>query len=354
VRIGLIAPLYESVPPRCYGGTERVVSYLCEEFVRLGHDVTLFASGDSVTSARLVAGSPRALRTDPECVDPIAHHVTMLERVRRANAARPFDILHFHIDYLHFALSRLVGWPQVTTLHGRLDLSDLGPLYDEFQDIPVISISMAQRAPLPSAHWIGNVHHGLPEGLYRFQPQPGRYLAFLGRISPEKRVDRAVEIARRCGMPLRVAAKISEVDRRYFAEQIAPLFELPFVEFVGEIREDEKQAFLGNAAALLFPIDWQEPFGLVMIEAMACGTPIVAWPGGSVAEVMTEGITGFIVDNLEDAVLATRRSSAIDRRGVRGTFDRRFTARRMAHDYLRIFEAQLSARRTPSSEAGVA
>jgi glycosyltransferase involved in cell wall biosynthesis len=343
MRIAQVSPLAESVPPRGYGGTERVVAYLTEELVRLGHDVTLFASGDSHTSARLVPIVPRSLRTDPSSIDMLAHHVVMLEQLSRA--ASSFDIVHFHIDYVHFALSRRLHLPQVTTLHGRLDIPDLQPLYHEFQEMPVISISDAQRAPLPQANWLGTVWHGLPADLFRFEPHPADYLAFLGRISPEKRADRAVEIARQVGWPLRVAAKIDRADRSYFDREIAVLFHQPFVEYLGEVNGVAKERLLGRARALLFPIDWQEPFGLVMIEAMACGTPVVAWRGGSVGEVITPGVTGFIVDNLPDAVDATRRAAALDRRRVRAEFDARFTAPRMARDYLAIYESVVGAPR---------
>ena len=336
MRIAQISPIYESVPPQYYGGTERVVHFLTEELVRQGHDVTLFASGDSVTTARLAAMCERSLRLDPNSVDALAHHVMMLEHVFRA--ADDFDVLHFHIDYLHFPLSRRAGRPNVTTLHGRLDIADLIPLYHEFPDMPLVSISNAQRQPLPHARWVSTVYHGLPSDLFTVEEAPGPYLAFLGRISPEKRVDRAIEIARRAGLPLKIAAKIDEADRAYFDQEIAPLFELPFVEYIGEIGESEKQAFLGNARALLFPIDWNEPFGLVMIEAMACGTPIVAWPGGSVAEVMENGVTGFIVETIEDAVDATRAVGDLSRRRVRDVFDDRFTAARMARDYVAVYE----------------
>jgi glycosyltransferase involved in cell wall biosynthesis len=337
VRIAQISPLYESVPPQLYGGTERVVHFLTEELVRQGHDVTLFASGDSVTTARLAPMSPRSLRLDPKSVDAMAHHLLMLEHVFRA--ADDFDVMHFHIDYLHFPLSRRAGRPNVTTLHGRLDIADLVPLYDEYGDMPLVSISDSQREPLPRANWRATVHHGLPPDLLPFKDTPGRYLAFLGRVSPEKRVDRAVEIARRSGLPLRVAAKIDDSDRAYFDQEIAPLFEEPFVEYIGEIGEAEKPEFLGNARALLFPIDWMEPFGLVMIEAMACGTPVIAWPGGSVAEVMVDGVTGFIVEEIDDAVEATRQVGDLDRRRCREVFDDRFTVERMARDYVAVYES---------------
>jgi glycosyltransferase involved in cell wall biosynthesis len=336
VKIAQVSPLFESVPPKHYGGTERVVSYLTEALVAQGHEVTLYASGDSETRARLVASTPRSLRTDPGVIDSLAHHVRQLEQIAR-DAAR-FDIIHFHIDYLHFPWSRRERWPQVTTLHGRLDIADLPPLYDEFADMPVVSISNAQRQPLPHANWQGTVYHGLPEDALPFSAAPDGYLAFIGRISREKRVDRAIEIARQTQLPLRIAAKIDDADRAYFEREIRPLFDLPFVEYIGEIGEHEKAAFLGGARALLFPIDWAEPFGLVMIESMACGTPVVAWRRGSVPEVMTEGETGFVVSSMPEAVAAVRRIGTVDRAACRRVFEERFLASRMAEDYVRIYE----------------
>jgi glycosyltransferase involved in cell wall biosynthesis len=336
VRIAQIAPLYESVPPQAYGGTERIVSYLTEELVRTGHDVTLFASGDSVTSARLVAPAARSLRLDPGCIDQIAHHVLMLEMV--AQAAPTFDVLHFHCDYLHFPLSRRLHIPHVTTLHGRLDLPDLVPLYTEFRDVPVISISDAQRTPLPWVNWMATVHHGLPPNLYRFGQDPQGYLAFLGRISPEKGVDRAIDIAIAAGVPLKIAAKVDAADRDYFTSCIAPKLDHPLVEFLGEIGDSEKSDFLGSARALLFPIDWPEPFGLVLIEALACGTPVIAFRSGSVPEIIEDGRTGFIVASLEEAVAAVRRVAGIDRLGCRLAFERRFSVQGMAADYLPAYQ----------------
>ncbi|MBV9490608.1 MAG: glycosyltransferase family 4 protein [Verrucomicrobia bacterium] len=337
MRIAQIAPLYESVPPQLYGGTERVVSYLTEELVTCGHEVTLYASGDSQTRARLVAGCDRALRLQgKQIVDPIAHHLHALEQVFR-DASR-FDVLHFHWDYLHFLLVRRHRIPALTTIHGRLDLPDLGPLFTEFQDMQVVSISEAQRAPLAHAHWIGTVHHGLPADLYRFQPEPENYLAFLGRVSPEKRLDRAIEIALRAGLPLKVAAKVDKVDRAYFNAVIRPLLKHPLVEFVGEIGEHDKPGFLGQAKALLFPIDWPEPFGLVMIEAMACGTPVIAYPHGAVPEVLDPGVTGFIVRSQDEAVQAVANLERISRSQCRAVFEQRFSASRMAKDYLALYE----------------
>ena len=339
MRIAQIAPLYESVPPRLYGGTERVVAWLTEELVADGHEVTLFASGDSRTSARLVPCAPSSLRLDDSVVDQLAHHIVMLEEV--AKRADGFDILHWHIDYLHFPLSRRLGKPNLTTLHGRLDLPDLAGIYREFPELPVVSISNAQRGPLPEAHWVGTVHHGLPPGLHRYSEGRGEYLAFLGRISPEKRVDRAIEIARRAGIPIRIAAKVDSADRRYFESEVARLLHAPFVDYIGEIGEAEKDEFLGRAIALLFPIDWMEPFGLVMIEALACGTPVIAWPEGSVPEVIDDGVTGFLVGTIDEAVEAVRRVPSLSRARCRAEFERRFTAARMARDYLAIYQRLL-------------
>lgn len=336
MRIAQVAPLYESVPPKYYGGTERVVSYLTEELVRQGHEVTLFASGDSVTKAQLVALCQRSLRLDKHCVDQLAHHVLTVEQVFKRQA--DFDVIHFHIDYLHFPLSRRSTTAHVTTLHGRLDIEDLVPLYQEFREMPVISISDAQREPFPWLNWQGTVYHGLPADLYSFREEPGKYLAFVGRISPEKRVDRAIEIAKRIGMEIKIAAKVDAVDREYFESVVEPLLRDPLAEYIGEIGEGQKSDFLGNAYALLFPIDWPEPFGLVMIEAMACGTPIIAYRKGSVPEVMEEGATGFIVQNLEDAVRAVELVPTLSRKRCREVFEERFVASRMAQDYLAVYQ----------------
>ena len=335
MRIAQVSPLYESVPPQQYGGTERVVSYLTEELVAQGHEVTLFASGDSRTSARLVACAPRSLRTDPDCHDQLAHHLVMLGRVARH--AAEFDLIHFHVDYLHFPSSRLGVTPQVTTLHGQLGLPDLEPVYREFGEMPLVSISDAQREPLAWANWVATVHHGLPPGQLRFHPGPGRYLAFLGRISPEKRADRAIEIARLAGVPLKIAAKVDRADREYFETVIRPLLRGPLVEYLGEIADHEKEAFLGQALALLFPIDWPEPFGLVMIESLACGTPVIAWPHGSVPEIIEDGVTGFIVEGRRAAAAAVRRVGELGRERCRAAFEERFTSGRMARDYLAVY-----------------
>jgi len=296
MKIAQVAPLYESVPPHGYGGTERVVSYLTEELVRQGGEVTLFASGDSKTAAHLIPISPRSLRLG-KAVDTLAHHIVLLEEVFQR--LDQFDIVHFHIDYLHFPLSRRASFAHLTTLHGRLDLPDLPPVYNEFPDMPVVSISHSQRRPLPQAQWVGTVYHGLPADSFDFQEKPEDYLLFLGRISPEKRVDRAIEIARRTGRKLKIAAKIDRVDRYYFNKHIKHLLNEPFIEFVGEVRLAEKNKLLGGATAFLFPIDWPEPFGLVMIEALACGTPVIGFPRGSVPEIIAEGETGFIVEDID-------------------------------------------------------
>ena len=341
MKIAQVAPLIEAVPPRYYGGTERVVSYLTEELVRLGHDVTLFASGDSVTSARLISCARTALRLDPNVRDPIPYCLLMLDRVHEC--ADDFDILHFHIDQFHFPLFRSRGGCTVTTLHGRQDLPDLHPLYFGFNEMPLVSISNGQRAPIQSANFVATVHHGVPVDLYqpRFNPRGG-YLAFLGRISPEKGVDRAIKVAQTLGIPLKIAAKVDRVDEVYFREQIVPLLKGPGVEYIGEINEHEKTDFLGQALALMFLIDWPEPFGLSMIEAMACGTPVLALRHGSVEEVVEDGLTGHIVDSIEEATGTLPRVMTLDRRAVRRRFEERFTAVRMANDYLRVYNSLLA------------
>jgi glycosyltransferase involved in cell wall biosynthesis len=336
MRVAIVSPLFESVPPSLYGGTERVVSYLTEELVRQGHQVTLFASGDSRTNASLRPVTRRGLRLDPDCQDTLAYHVIMLDEV--IESASEFDVIHFNIDYWHFPLSKWLGLPSVTTLHGRLDLPDLAPLYARFQEMPLVSISDAQRKPLPALNWIATVHHGLPPGLFTFRERPGSYLAFLGRISPEKRPDLAIHIARRSGIPLKMAAKIDRVDRPYFEQCIRPLLAGPGVEFVGEIEDRDKDRFLGEALGLLFPIDWPEPFGLVMVEAMACGTPVVAYRCGSVPEVMVDGVTGYIVEGEEDAIDAVGRLDSIARADCRRVFEQRYTVERMARSYLDVYQ----------------
>lgn len=341
MKIAQIAPLYEAVPPLLYGGTERVVSYLTEELVSQGHEVTLFASGDSLTSARLASCCKKALRLDSSCVDPIPHHLLMLEQLY--DMSREFDVLHFHIDYLHFPLSRLHRAVHLTTLHGRLDIADLVPLYREFTDLPVVSISDAQRRPLSWINWRGTVYHGLPPDLLAFNEKGGDYLAFLGRISPEKGVEAAIDIARRSGIALKIAAKVDKVDVPYYETEIKPLLDGPLVEFLGEIGEKDKQEFLGNALSLLFPIRWEEPFGLVMIESMACGTPVIAFNRGSVAEVIGDGVSGFVVDDVDQAVRAAALVGGLSRAGCRKYFEERFVAARMASDYLALYRELVAA-----------
>jgi glycosyltransferase involved in cell wall biosynthesis len=336
MKIAQVSPLYESVPPRYYGGTERVVSYLTEALVELGHQVVLYASGDSVTRAELRPICQRALRLNGESVDPVADHIRLAEQVFQESDE--FDFVHSHIDYLPFPLYRRMRTPHVTTLHGRLDIPNLFPLYRRFDDIPLVSISESQRIPLAFANWQATIHHGLPLDLYHFRSEPGRYLAFLGRICPEKRVDHAIEIARRAGMPLKIAAKVDPVDQEYFDTLIRPLLREPGVEYIGEIGEAEKDEFLGNAFALLFPIDWPEPFGLVMIESLACGTPVIARGLGSVPEIIEHDLTGLVVDDVEGAVRALQEVPRLSRRGCRQVFEERFTVTRMAQDYVAVYE----------------
>jgi glycosyltransferase involved in cell wall biosynthesis len=339
MKIAQIAPLMESCPPRLYGGTERIVSFLTEELVRQGHDVTLFASGDSQTSARLEPCCEIALRLDPRVKDATPHHVLMLDKVR--SMADEFDVLHFHVDVLHYPLIRDFVDRTVTTLHGRLDLDELRPLYSAFPDAPRVSISDNQRQPMPGVNWAGTVYHGLPRDLLPYYPAPkDGYFAFLGRISPEKRPDRAIEIANRVGAKLKIAAKIDRVDQAYWDELIKPMVESsPNVEYVGEINEREKADFLGNAVGLLFPIDWCEPFGIVMIEAMSCGTPVIAFRRGSTEEVIDHGVSGFLVDDLTEAVTAAERVGDLDRSKIRLTFERRFTIERVGSDYTRVYRS---------------
>ena len=337
MRIAQVAPLFESVPPKLYGGTERVISYLTEELVRFGHEVTLFASGDSQTKAKLVAACPQALWHDENCRETLPHHVRLMDLVFQ-DASR-FDVIHFHCDYLHFPLLRRYPCRSVTTLHGRLHIPDLQRLFDEFAEVPLVSISNDQRRPIPWANWQATVYHGLPRDLHTFRERPGDYLAFLGRISPEKRLDRAIAIARQVGRKLRIAAKIYPEERDYFHQAIQPLLHecRTWVEFIGEVGGQEKDEFLGNALALLFPIDWPEPFGLVMIEAMACGTPVIAWRHGSVPEVIEDGVTGFVVDSLEEGVQAVERIGSLSRHACRRIFEERYDAARMAQDYLEVY-----------------
>ena len=352
MRIAQVAPLVESVPPQLYGGTERVVAWLTDELVRQGHQVTLFAAGDSKTSARLISSWPAALRFSGSGQDDLAPQLLMLEEVARRS--HEFDIIHFHLGHLHFPLARRLEAAHVTTIHGRLDIPELPPLFDVFSDIPVVSISSAQRTPLPGAGWVGTVHHGMPTDLLRFHPAPGSYLAFLGRISPEKRVDRAIAIAVACGQRLRIAAKVDRADRTYFEREIRPLLDHPLVECVGEIDEAHKLEFLGDASALLFPIDWPEPFGLVVIEALACGVPVVAFRGGSTPELIEHGVTGFVVDTLDEAIAATRAVPSLDRGRCRAVFERRFSAARMAADYCRLYERLVARRRAERRAPGAA
>jgi glycosyltransferase involved in cell wall biosynthesis len=346
MRIAQIAPLAEAVPPKLYGGTERVVAYLTDALVELGHEVTLFASGDSITKASLQPIWPRALRLDPAVKDHFAPLFMQLETVARR--AQEFDVIHSHIDYFGYPLLRRLGTPSVTTLHGRLDLPELPALYGLYSDTPVVSISDSQRAPLPQANFVATVLHGLPRHLLNKGNGRGGYLAFLGRISPEKAPDAAIRIAARAGVPLKIAAKVDRVDQEYFKTTVEPLLRQADVEFIGEIREDQKQDFLGNAAALVFPIAWREPFGLVMIEAMACGTPVVAFENGSVPEVLENGLTGFIVKSEDQAVEAVRRIGTLDRMRIRSEFERRFTAQRMAQNYVRLYQSLSQARRLPN------
>jgi glycosyltransferase involved in cell wall biosynthesis len=336
MRIAQVAPLSESVPPRLYGGTERVVSWLTEKLVQFGHEVTLFASGDSTTSAKLFPVCREALRLDSRVIDPLAHHVLMIEEV--FSRAAHFDVIHFHVEYLHFSLSKRMSVPCLTTLHGRLDLPDLVPLFRRFRHRPVVSISDRQRDPLRWINWLGTVPHGLPADSLTFQESAGDYLAFLGRISPEKGLDQAIHIASRAGIRLKIAAKIDRVDREYFTTKIEPLLADPLVEFVGEIGNAEKQKFLGNAKALLFPIQWPEPFGLVMIEAMACGTPVIAYPFGSVPEVIRNGVSGYIVRNIDEAVRAIGQLPVLDRKAIRRHFELNFTDDRMASNYVNLYK----------------
>jgi glycosyltransferase involved in cell wall biosynthesis len=347
MRIAQVAPLVESVPPKHYGGTERIVAYLTEELVRLGHTVTLFASGDSVTSAELVPVCRRSFRRNKRATDYLSLEVLLMDHVMQR--AGEFDVIHFHTGCLHYLISRHLRVPHVTTLHGRLDPPESLRLYERFRDMPMISISNAQRSPWPCANWQATIYHGLRQDLFRFHPEAGRYLAFLGRASPEKRVDRAIEIAKRVGMPLKIAAKVDRADRRYFKREIEPLLNDPHIEWLGEINDKDKDEFLGNAYALLFPIDWPEPFGLVMVESMACGTPVVAYAGGSVAEVMADGVTGFVVNEIEEAVEGVRRVRDLSRAQCREVFDKRFTASRMASDYVNVY-TRLADSRTRKME----
>jgi glycosyltransferase involved in cell wall biosynthesis len=336
LKIALVAPLAEAVPPRLYGGTERVVAHLADSLVDLGHAVTLFASADARTSARLVAVREQAIRLDPTPLkSDVAAHLSLLHEVRKR--AQEFDVLHFHIDLLHFPFFEHLAGRTLTTLHGRLDLADLPDVYRRWPEYPLVSISDSQRRPLPSANWLATVHHGIPPALFEYSAAHRGYLAFIGRISPEKRPDRAIEVARRAAVPLKLAAKVDPVDAAYFRDVVEPLLKDPFVEFLGEIDDSAKNDFLGGAAALVFPIDWPEPFGLVMIEAMACGTPVIAWDVASVPEIVEDGVTGFIVRSVDEAVAAVERIDTLDRARIRATFERRFSAATMSNKYLGLY-----------------
>lgn len=343
MKIAQVAPLIESVPPRAYGGTERVVHYLTEALVQAGHEVTLFASGDSHTSGRLVPIVDRSLRLHPAKPDPMIWHTLMVDRVRELSDS--FDVIHLHVETLHLPLMSRCPVPSLTTLHGRLDLPDLKPLYKRFKSHPLVSISQSQRSPIPWANWLGTVHHGLPVNLYTFHAQPQDYFAFVGRVSPEKGLDRAIRIALACETPIRIAAKVDTNDLEYFEKVIEPLLDHPLVTFVGEIGEDAKNEFIGNARAFLMPVDWPEPFGLVIIEALACGTPVIAYGCGAIPELLDDGVTGFIVQDVPQAIDAARRIGQIDRGACREVFEQRFTSEVMAHNYLALYRELADARK---------
>lgn len=350
MKIAQIAPLWESVPPQRYGGTERIVSYITEELVRQGHDVTLFASGDSVTAAKLEAICPQALRLNTGIFNRDAPQVLQQERAF-GQMAEEFDLIHSHLDFLGFPIARRVKTPVVTTLHGRLDLPELVPIFREFADMPLVSISASQRRPLPWCNWVGTVHHGLPD-LYQPHYEPGKYLAYLGRMSPEKRPDHAIALAKRVGIPLKMAAKVDPADEAYFRAEIEPQLRHPLIEFVGEITDREKDDFVGNAIALVCPYDWPEPFGIVFIEALACATPVLAYRRGSIPEIIEPGVSGFISETLDEMVASVAELGSIDRRACRAAFDRRFTAKRMVTDYLKIYEELVQGPRAVASGTG--
>ena len=348
MKIAQIAPLYEAVPPKLYGGTERVVGNLCDALVDQGHDITLFSSADARTKAKLIPVRDQAIRLDAAPLkSDLAAHMTMLSEVRRR--ANEFDALHFHVDMIHFPFFEDIAHRTLTTLHGRLDIKDLPGVYRRWPQYPMVSISDDQRRSLPDANWAGTVHHGMPSDSYIFNPEPRGYLAFLGRMSPEKRPDRAIAIAKRLGMPLKMAAKVDHADAEYFHRQIEPLLADPLIEFIGEIGDAQKSEFLGGAEALLFPIDWPEPFGLVMIEAMACGTPVVAWRCGSTPEVIEPGLTGFLVETDAEADAAVLKARQLDRRNVRRRFELRFSSGAMARRYVDLFEQRLPAAGEPAA-----
>lgn len=342
LRIAQVAPLYERVPPRLYGGTERVVSYITEELVRRGHDVTLFASGDSIIQAKLVAGYPQALRLAGLSEQGMFLHLPMLSDVFERASDR-FDVIHSHLDYWSFPFAHFCPVPTVSTMHGRLDIDALKPVYARYPDVPLVSISDSQRRPLPFVNWASTVYHGLPRDLLRFSPGPGKYLAFLGRISPEKRPDLAIEVARRAGIPLKIAAKVDRVDNDYYLTNIKPKLSPPDIEYIGEINETEKNEFLGDAIALLFTIEWPEPFGLAMIEAMACGTPVISRPYGSVPEIVNPGVSGFIEDGVPELVAAVKRVQTLSRARCREEFERRFTVETMIDNYERVYRKLIGA-----------
>lgn len=343
MKVAQVAPLYEAVPPRLYGGTERIVHYLTEELVEQGHEVSLFASGDSVTRARLIPSVGKSLRLNPCCVDPLAHHIVQMKDV--IEHSHEFDVVHFHTDYLHYPFTDYLKSPAVTTLHGRLDICDLQNVYNKFSQEQIISISYHQRIPLPQANWTGNVYHGLPLNLHHPGSGKGKYLAFLGRVSPEKGLEQAIEIAIASNHPIKIAAKIDKIDELYFETCIKKLLGHPLVEFLGEINEKQKTAFLGDARALLFPIRWEEPFGLVMIEAMACGTPVIAFREGSVPEIIDDGVSGYIVNDIASAIEAVYALGKLSRAAVRRKFEERFTASRMASDYICLYQAVIENNR---------
>lgn len=350
MKIAQVSPIFERVPPVGYGGTERVISYLTEELVEQGHDVTLFASGDSITKARLIAPVPRSIRPQVGDQSWLAYFTIQMDMVRRM--AHEFDVIHFHTDYYHCALAPSLGVPYITTMHGRLDLPELEPVFKNFNPCPLVSISESQRRPLPDADWQATVYHGLPSSLYSFQPNAGDYFLFVGRVSQEKRLDRAIEIAARCDRRLYIGAKVDKADEAYFNERIKPLLKTPRVEFIGEIGEREKRELLQNARALLFPIDWPEPFGLVMIESLCCGTPVIAYRNGSVPEIIEDGVNGFIVSDQEQAVWAAQDIDSLDRARCRASFENRFTARHMASSYVDVYRHVIENRTSSGRMAG--